>query len=444
MTSGKILKPLILFAIPCIISNILQNLYNLVDTAIVGQLLGLNPLAAVGATGSVVSLCITTITGLMSGFSIVAGIRFGAKKYSEIKSVFVNALFIVAAVCVSLTLFGTLFARRILELMNTSPELIDDATIYLTMMFAGISTTVLYNFFCEMLRAIGNSKLPLVFLIIASVIHIGLNYLFMLVFKLHVAGAALSTALSQGMATLMCFVYLYRATPYFKVKRKDFRFEKSVARECLKVGVPMAGVNFVVNFGVLILQFVTNGIGTEYVAAYSGASKIGYIYTAPIFGFASALAVFASQNFGAGNMPRIKSGIKRTLAVLFGINTVILAFSCVFSKYILRFVVGDNQTAVESGTLYLTVRLLSAYALIPAACIKNILPAMGRTLSPSVSSFIEIAIRFVSPILLVANLGFVGVPLTDGLTWAALAIFFIAVYPYEMRKISDAMYGNKN
>lgn len=436
LTEGKILSPLIIFAIPCIISNILQNLYNLADTAIVGQLIGLNSLAAVGATGSVVSLCITTITGLMSGFSIVAGNRLGAKQYSDVKKVFVNAFVIVWIVGLLLTAAGVISARGILKVMNTAPELMEEAVTYLVVIFAGIITTMLYNFFCEMLRAVGNSKMPLVFLAAASAIHIALNYLFMGAFKMGVAGAALSTVISQGLSAIMCFVYMYRKEEYFKIKRKDIKFDVSLMKECLKVGIPMATVNFVVNFGVLILQFVTNGIGTEYVAAYSGASKIGYIYTTPIFGFATALAVFASQNLGAGKTDRIKSALKQSMALLYAVNTAVLIFSLLCSKYILRFVVGDVENVINSGNIYLTIRMLSGFVLIPAACLKTILPALGRTFSVTVSGFLEVGIRMISPILLVQTLGFIGVPLTDTLTWTILALFFIVAFPLEWRKIN--------
>lgn len=436
LTEGKILLPLIIFAIPCIISNILQNLYNLADTAIVGQLIGLNSLAAVGATGSVVSLCITTITGLMSGFSIVAGKRLGAGQYSEVKKVFINAFAIVWFVGIVLTAVGVISAKGILKIMNTSPELMEEAVIYLVVIFSGIITTMLYNFFCEMLRAVGNSKMPLVFLAIASAIHIALNYLFMGAFKMGVSGAALSTVISQGMSAVMCFVYMYRKEEYFKIGRGDIKLDTAVMKECLKVGIPMATVNFVVNFGVLILQFVTNGIGTEYVAAYSGASKIGYIYTTPIFGFATALAVFASQNLGAGKPERIKSALKKGMALLYAVNTVILIFSLVCSKGILKFVVGDVENVINSGNLYLTIRMLSGYVLIPAACLKTVLPAVGRTVSVTISGFLEVAIRMVSPVLLVQTLGFIGVPLTDTLTWLVLAVFFIAAFPIEWKRVN--------
>lgn len=435
MTQGEILKTLIIFAIPYILSNILQNIYTLADTAIAGQLLGLNSFAAVGASGSVVSLCISTITGLMSGFSVVAGIRLGAKKISEIKNVFVNALTVVLLASFVVTIFGIFFSENILRLMNTPEDILEEATIYLQVIFAGISTTMLYNFFCEMLRAIGNSKFPLIFLIFASVLHIALNYLLILVFEMGVSGAGWSTVISQGISALLCFLYMYKKIPYFKITREDLIFKPKIIGECLKVGIPMASVNFVVSFGVLISQFVTNGIGTEYIAAYSGASKIGYIYTAPIFGFASALAVFASQNFGAGNFERIKRGIKMVIILLFALNTGILLFSIICSPIILSFIMERNQTAMNSANLYLTIRMLSAYALIPAACYKSILPALKRTLYPTVSGFVEVIIRFVAPVMLVNSFGFVGVPLTDTVSWVILAIFFIVVYPIEMRKV---------
>lgn len=436
MTEGKILKNIIIFAIPCIISNILQNLYNLADTAIVGQLIGINSLAAVGSTGAVVALFINTITGLMSGFSIVASIRLGAKNYSELKRVFANALFIVIAMGALITIFGTMYTGKILKLMNTAPELMEEATIYLTGIFAGIITTMFYNFFCEMMRAVGNSKAPLVFLAISSALHIVLDYLFMGAFKTGVTGAAVSTVVSQGISAILCFIYIYKNVEYYRVERKDFKFDFNIICECLKVGLPMATVNFVVNFGTMVLQFVTNGIGTQYVAAYSSASKLGYIYTSPINGFTTALAVFVSQNFGAGNIQRIKKGFKQTVILLCGINTAVFMFSILCSPAILRFMVGNEQSVISSGNLYLTIRVLAGYMLIVIASCKSVLPAMGRTFYVTVSGFVEVAIRFISPVLLVQNLGFIGVPLSDAFTWTVLALFFAVVYPVEMRKVN--------
>lgn len=435
MTEGKILRQIIIFAIPCILGNIFQNLYNLADTAIVGQLIGINSLAAVGVTGSVTSLCTTTIVGLMSGFSIVAGIKIGGEQIAETKKVFANAFFIVIAAGFALTAAGVVFARKILVLMNTSEELLEEATVYLIGIFSGIITTMFYNFFSEMMRAAGNSKMPLIFLGISSALHIAINYLFIAAFKTGVLGAALSTVISQGISAVLCFVYMYKYIPCYKIKREDIKLDSAIIRECLKVGIPMATVNFVVNFGVLILQFVTNGIGTEYVAAYSGASKIGYIYTSPITGVATALAVFASHNLGAGNLKRIKTGTKKCIIMLFGVNTAIFLFSVLFSKYILRFIAGDAQNVINSGNLYLTVRVLSGFALIPAVCYKTLLPALGRTKFVTISGFMEVAIRFISPSLLINTFGFVGVPLTDTLTWCMLALFFIIIYPFEVRKV---------
>lgn len=335
MTTGNITKSICIFAVPCILSRILQNLYTLVDSIIIGQVIDLNALAAVGVTGSIISLFTETVMGLMSGFSVIASKKYGSGSISEVKKVFSNSLIVTFIVSVLLTIFGTLFSRSLLTLMNTPTEIIDGATQYLSLTFIGISTMVFYNFLSEMLRALGNSREPLIFLFVSSVIHIILIIVFDVWFKLGIAGAALSTMASQAIAVIMSGYYIYRKVPSYKISKSDLKLDKKILKECFHIGIPMAVTNFVVMFGVIILGFITNRIGTEYVAAYSCASRIGYIITTPIFGFATSMSVFVSQNYGAGNISRIKKGIRQTIIFVTSINFVLFLLFMFVSRSLL-------------------------------------------------------------------------------------------------------------
>lgn len=435
MTTGKILRTLSIFALPCILGRILQNVNTLVDSVIVGQFINSAALASVGATGSVVSLFTDTVIGLMSGFSVVAGKKYGEQNKNELKKVFSNSLILSIAVSFVITVFGPLFAKQILVLMQTPAEIIDDAAVYLRIIFMGISTTVLYNFLCEMLRAVGNSKEPLIFLFASSVIHIVLILIFSSILNAGIIGAALSTVLSQGIAVVMCVRFIMKKVPFFKISKEVPKFNKNIMKECLHIGIPMAVTNFVVSFGMIILSFISNTIGTEYVTAYSCASRIGYIITTPIFGFATAASVFASQNLGAGNIQRIKKGVRQVNILVTAINVALFVVTMLIMRPLLEFMIKDSPIAVDAGVTYLFVRCIAMFVLTFAAMYKNVLTGLGQPLFPTISGFLEIAVRYIVPIAFAKKLGFISIPLTDAAAWLMLTIFLMPAYIYEIRKL---------
>ncbi|NLE12079.1 MAG: MATE family efflux transporter [Clostridiales bacterium] len=436
MTSGSILKKICIFAAPCILGRVLQNLNNLVDSVIAGQALDMNALAAVGATGSIIGLFTDTIIGLMSGFSIIAGRRCGSGDHAGLRKVFANSLIISAGAGLFVSLFGALLARGMLSLMKTPADIIDGATVYLTIIFMGMWTTVFYNFLCEMLRAIGNSRTPLIFLIISSAVHFLLLLVLLFVFDLGIVGAALSTIISQAGAALMCALYIKKKVPEFRILPGDMKPDREVLGECLRIGIPMATTNFVVMFGVIILGFVTNRIGTDYVAAYSTASKTGYIITTPIFGFATAASVFVSQNLGAGRLDRIKEGVRKVLLLITAINAVLFTVMLFAARPLMSLMIDGGSVAVDAGVLYLRVRCTAMFILTLAAVFKPVLAALGRPLFPTISGFIEVAVRYIVPLTLTPLLGFAAVPLTDAIIWLILAVFLTGAYIFEFNRLT--------
>lgn len=435
MTDGNTLKRITLFAIPCIIGNALQNLYNILDSVIVGKSDDISALAAVGATGSLITLFLNTVTGLMTGFGVTVGKRYGAKDAEGVKKTYSNALLLTFGIAVLISVLGAVFSNEMLKMMNTPGDIIDSASRYLRIIFIGMIFSVLYNFFCEMMRAVGNSKMPLVFLLISSLIHIILLPIFLFVFSMGVVGAALSTVLSQFCAVIFCYIYIRVKIPQFRISADIFKPEKAVMMECLKIGIPMAVTSFVVMFGGIILSFVTNGIGTEYVAAYTCASRVGYIVTTPIFGFATALAVFTAQNVGSGNLARIKEGIKKTFATVTAVNVLLFVAFWFATEPLMNFMLGGEGIAVEAAKTYLLTRCGAMFTLTFAAGFKNVLNSMGRTAFPTISGFIEIGVRYLIPLTLSEILGFYCVPLTDAVSWTVLAVFLTVAYFIEIRKI---------
>lgn len=435
MTNENIAKHITKFAIPCILIRVIQNIYPLLDSFVVGKVLNIESLSAIGIVTSLYSLFNEVFIGLVSGFSVITSKKFGANSKQGVVESFHTALAVSTVLCIFATGIGIAFSKQMLWWIRTPEPLLECAQEYMVVLFLGLLPNMLYNFICEMLRAVGDSRTPLVLLVISSIVHILILYPLTRCFG--VRGTALAILLSYLVTVALGVIYIFKKSKIFNTHLNERPLKLSVMRECLSIGAPMALTSFVVMFGVLILSFVTNNIGTEYVAAYSSASKIGYILTTPIFGFATAIAVFTSQNFGAGDYVKIEKSVRATLKILTAVNCVVTLAAFVLAKPFLRFMLEDNTTAVEAGFLYLCIRCLSTLFLTPAAIYKNLLPAIGKPLFSTMSGFLEIGVRFAFPLLLSQSLGFSVVPLTDTVAWFAISLLVFFAYTYEFRKLRN-------
>ena len=432
MTTGNVLKSIIRFAIPCIGTRVIQNLYPLIDAVIAGKLLNVESLSAVGVAGSVYSLFNDTLLGLMAGFAVVASKKFGAKEENEVRAVYSDSLWVSVLCCVITSLIGIVFSGSILSVLKTPADIMVYGKQYLFVLFLGFLSNALYNFFCEMMRALGDSKRPLYLLIASSVLHFLL--IAPLTYAFGIYGAALANVLSYILTDIWAVMMMRNQFPLFRVRLSKIALQRRIVKECISIGLPMALTSLVVMMGVLLLNLVTNTIGADYIAAYSAASKIGYVITTPIFGFATALAVFTSQNFGAKRYNRIQEGIRKTLKLVWLIDGALLVLVMLLCKPILQFILSGNQTAIQAGIVYLAVRCCAMFILTPAAFYKSLLPAVGRPLFSTVSGFVEIGARYAFP-LCAAGLGFISVPLTDAVAWIVLAVMLVLAYRYEFKKI---------
>ena len=398
MLQGNISKSLVKFALPCILMRIIQNIYPLIDSIVVGKVLDTNSLSAVGIATSLYSLFNETFLGLVSGFSIVASKKIGARDHKSVSAVFLNSAAVSLIVSAAFSIVGILFSENMLLLLNTPNALMNTAREYLTVLLLGLILNVLFSWISEMLRAVGNSKMPLILLLVSTVLHLLLLY--PLTREFGVIGTALATLISYLISDILGILLIKRSVPQFNILsvKNEVKLNGQTVKECLKIGVPMALTNLVVMVGVLILSFVTNNIGVAYISAYTVASKIGYILTTPIFGFATAVSVFVSQNFGARSYKRIESGVNFSLRLVGVINACIFLLVIFFSKAFLGFMLNNDKTAVQAAYLYLCIRCASTVVLTPAAIYKNILPAIGKPLFSTVSGFLEIGMRFLFPL----------------------------------------------
>ena len=442
MLTDKPLKSISQFVIPLIFGSILQTMYSMADTAIVGKFIGDSALAAVGSSSLAFSFIVGVVSAFMTGFAVTAGQRVGANDYEGLKRVYINGFVLSVIISIVAALVGTLFADQFMTLLNTPKELRQQGGAYIRVIYMGLPTTMLYNFFGEMLRATGNSKKPFLYLVIASGINIVLDLFFVCVLKTGVWGAGLATVISQGVSALLCFINLTRSSMYFRFKKKEIYFEKNIIKAVTKVGLPASFLNVVILSGIFVLQRFTNGFGTEYIAANSAAARIYSMYAIPITAFGSGLGVFVAQNFGAKQYDRIKLGVRSILGLLCVYSVAILVFSLIVTPYIIKYVISDTPIVVEWGNRVVTANLLGYFGLSYLIVTKSTLNALARPLMGTIQGIADVAIRISVVIIGTKYFGFWGIAFGDSATWTIGAVIFFFMLSVENIRINKK-YGFK-
>lgn len=438
MTKGSPLKIFIFFSIPLLIGNIFQQLYSMVDTIIVGRFVGVNALAAVGTTGSMFFLVNGMILGLTSGFGVLVSQKFGAKDESGIKKAVASNIILTVISTIIITLIALLLKNPLLKLMNTPDNIFKDANIYITIIFAGIITQAIYNMAAGILRALGDSKTPLYFLIISSVLNIILDLVFIAKFNMGVAGAAYATNIAQGFSAVLCIIYSYRKFKILRLKKEDFNVEKEYFKIHLKIGIPM-GLQFSVTaVGIIIVQSAINVFGSTVIAAYTASSKVLQLVMQPAISFGVTIATYAGQNLGAKRFDRIKYGIKIMNKVSI-ISSLIAGFVLVFfGKYFVMLFIENPTTEIYSYAQQ--VFNYSAIFFIPLGFIlvyRNVLQGMGESFIPMIAGVSELLARAVVAFTLPKFIGFVGICLSDPVAWIAAAVPLMIAYYRKINKIMD-------
>ncbi|RDY27725.1 MATE family efflux transporter [Romboutsia weinsteinii] len=438
MTKGSPLKIFIFFSIPLLIGNIFQQLYSMVDTIIVGRFVGVDALAAVGTTGSMFFLVNGMILGLTSGFGVLVSQKFGAKDEAGIKKAAASNIILTIISTVIITVIALLVKTPLLRLMNTPDNIFKDANTYITIIFAGIITQSLYNMAAGILRALGDSKTPLYFLIIASVLNIILDLVFIAKFNMGVAGAAYATNIAQGFAAVLCIIYSYKKFKILRLKKEDFKAEKEYYKTHLKIGIPM-GLQFSVTaIGIIIVQSAINVFGSTVIAAYTASSKVLQLVMQPAISFGVTIATYAGQNLGAKRFDRIKNGIKIMNKVSI-ISSLIAGAVLVFlGKYFVMLFI-ENPTP-EIFSYAQQVFNYSAVFFIPLGFIlvyRSVLQGMGDSFVPMMAGVAELLARAAVAFTLPKFIGFAGICLSDPVAWVAAAVPLMIAYYKKINKIMD-------
>ena len=436
MTKGNPLKIFIFFSIPLLIGNVFQQLYSMVDTIIVGRFVGVEALAAVGSTGSMFFLVNGMILGLTSGFGVLVAQKFGAKDDVAIKKAVASNIILTLVLTVFITIIALLVKNPLLRMMNTPDNIFDDASTYITIIFAGIITQALYNMAAGILRALGDSKTPLYFLMVSSIVNVILDLVFIINFKMGVAGAAYATNIAQGFSAVLCLIYSYKKFQVLRLKKEDFKVELSYYIKHLKVGVPM-GLQFSVTaVGIIIVQSAINVFGSTVIASYTASSKVLQLVMQPATSFGVTIANYAGQNLGAGRFDRIKSGMKIMNKVSI-ITSLLAGLVLIFlGKYFVRLFI-ENPTA-EIFTYSQLVFNYSAVFFIPLGFIfvyRNVLQGMGESFMPMMAGVLELIARSIVEFTLPKYIGFTGICLSDPVAWISASVFLMITYYKKIKKI---------
>lgn len=423
LTKGSILRLIISFAIPVMIGNLLQLTYNLVDTKIVSQVLGERSLAAVGSTNSVYTLVIGFLQGMTNGFAVIAAQYFGADDIRSLKKTVAFALKYGMMISVGLTAFVLIFLRPLLMALNTPQELMQEACTYISIVFAGMTILMLYNVSCALLRAIGDSVTPLIFLAVSVVLNIGGDYLFMAVIPWGVAGAAVSTVLAQLIAMIACFVYMFAKYPVLRVSKSDFMSDSLLVKKMMATGCSMGFMSSLVSIGTVVLQGAINSFGQEIIVAHSTARRITELFMMMFGVLGTTMATFCGQNLGAGYVDRIKKGIK--LSILLGwiwcAFMIVLSYTIV-PAFVKILISSDNQNIIDTAALYLRIDSLLYFVTAMITIIRNSMQGIGDRITPLISSSIELVGKVLVVMLLVPKLGYMGVILAEPIVWVVMVI----------------------
>lgn len=435
LTSGSPIKLITFFMLPIFLGNIFQQLYNLVDALIVGRIIGINALAAVGATSPIIFMIISFIFASTQGFTVITAQKFGAREYDLVKKSLAASIVLSAALMIIVTLISAPFSYQMLAFLRTPTDIIDMADTYLFIMLVGIFATVFYNLSSNIIRALGDSKTPLYFLIFASILNVFLDIYFIVNLKMGIAGAGWATVLSQAVSTILCLAFMFWKFPILRLKKEDWNVSKDFYMEHLRVGIPMGFQMSVLSIGIIALQFVLNGFGSVAVAAFTTAMRVDQLFTQVYLALGATMAVFAAQNFGAKKLSRIKEGAKASILIAF--------ITSIFSILVLSFFSGDlvalfmsevDPEVVRLAEIYLHILMIFFFFLGVLLIFRNILQGMGSVMAPLASGIAELIARTACAFIFGHYFGYVGICTATPAAWAAAALVLFIGYKISLIK----------
>lgn len=435
LTEGTPWKQILLFSIPIFWGNIFQLLYSLVDTKIVGSTLGTEALAAVGSVSTLHTLMTGFLNGLTLGFSLITAMCFGADNMKRLKKSFAMTMELGVMTTTVLVVALMLVLQPLLHLLNVPEEQVAMSYAYISVLIVGLFATVLYNLCANTLRAIGDSLTPLLFLILATVSNIGLDYLFILAFHMGVQGAAYATVLAQLISVVLCFIRIFRKFPVLHLQKSDFRPEKELIVEMYKSGLSMGLMSCLVSIGTIMLQSAINTFGTTVIVAHTAARKVFEIMSLPMSVLGSAMATYCGQNYGAKRFDRIRQGIRASLLIAAIWSVAVFIICHTVEGALIRFVASTTDAEVIYwGSMYLKVDMSFIVVCGVIVILRNSMQGFGDRVIPVFSSCIELAGKIIFAFVFAPMFAYWGIIWAEPVVWIAMVIPLIVKVVHTLKK----------
>ena len=423
LTEGTPWKQILLFSIPIFWGNVFQLLYSLVDTKIVGSTLGTEALAAVGSVSTLHTLMTGFLNGLTLGFSLITAMCFGAKNRKRLKKTFAAAISLGVLTTLALVLMLMIFLHPVLNLLHVPQAQFEMAYAYISVLIVGLFATLFYNLCANTLRAIGDALTPLVFLIVATVSNIGLDYLFILGFQMGVQGAAYATVLAQLLSVVLCLIRIFRKFPILHIQKEDFRFDRELMAEMYKSGLSMGLMSCLVGIGTILLQSAINTLGTTVIVAHTAARKVFELVSLPNSVLGSAMATYCGQNYGARRFDRIRQGIRASLIIAAVWAVVVFLICHTIEGKLIQFVASTtNPDVIYWGSTYLKVDMSFIVICGVIVILRNSMQGFGDRVIPVFSSCIELAGKIIFAFVFAPMFAYWGIIWAEPMVWIAMVI----------------------
>ncbi len=437
LTNGKPMRLILGFMLPLLFGMLFQQFYNMVDTVVVGQYLGVNALAGVGSTGSVNFLVLGFVMGLCSGFAIPVAQQFGAKDYDAMRKYVGNTIWLAVGFSVVLTAATGILCSDILRWMDTPEEVFTEAHDYIFVIFMGIPVTFLYNILSGIIRSLGDSKTPVIFLIISSLLNVALDIFMIVVLNMGVAGAGFATVISQLISGILCLLYMAKKFDILKLKRSDLKPEGYYIGRLCAVGLPMGLQYSITAIGSILLQTAVNGLGSTYVAAVTAGSKVSQFMCCPFDAMGSTMATYGGQNMGAGKPERVKKGL--LCCSLLGVGYAVLAFGVITllgGNIAMLFIKEDDGNVKEILALakqFLTVNVSFYIPLAFVNIVRFLIQGIGYSQIAVFAGVFEMAARGIVALCLVPAFGYQAVCFASPAAWVLADLFLFPAFAYCFR-----------
>lgn len=435
LTEGTPWKQILLFSIPIFWGNVFQLLYSLVDTKIVGSTLGTEALAAVGSVSTLHTLMTGFLNGLTLGFSLITAMCFGAKNRKRLKKTFASAISLGVLTTLALVLMLMIFLHPVLNLLHVPQAQFEMAYAYISVLIVGLFATLFYNLCANTLRAIGDALTPLIFLIVATVSNIGLDYLFILGFQMGVQGAAYATVLAQLLSVVLCLIRIFRKFPILHIQKEDFRFDRELMAEMYKSGLSMGLMSCLVGIGTILLQSAINTLGTTVIVAHTAARKVFELVSLPNSVLGSAMATYCGQNYGARRFDRIRQGIRASLIIAAVWAVVVFLICHTIEGKLIQFVASTtNPDVIYWGSTYLKVDMSFIVICGVIVILRNSMQGFGDRVIPVFSSCIELAGKIIFAFVFAPMFAYWGIIWAEPMVWIAMVIPLIVKVVHVLKK----------